>query len=482
MKFVKQHWMVIMLILAGLATRFIFIWWPNEVVFDEVHTGKVVVSYLTGRFDFFDVHPPLGKLLIAFALWLSGFQPGFGFASIGDAYSNVPYVALRFLPNLLGGLIPIMVFWLARELNFTKLAAFSAGILLTLDNALITHTHFALLDAFMLFFGLAGLAAFLRGRKERYALEWLALSGLFIAFSVSSKWVGLAFLASILIVIFADLIGLLFRRQIYPVRTPPPGDDKYGNSQSERGASINPSRSIRSNGVSATPQKIRSVIIKAALTFIALPAAIYLLIFALHFELITEPGQASAFLKPDFLSKNFFTKFVELNKAIYTVNAQNLAPHPYSSTPYTWPLMTRSVYYWVKNSDNATAARIYLLGNPAVWWSSTFFGALAVIFWRPRESKAKKWLLVWLWLIALVPFLFVARTLFLYHYFTALTAAVLLMTGWLGDEPHRKTKLAALGVIFIAAAWCFFYFAPLTYGFFITEEAFKSRLWLPGWL
>ncbi|MFN7088533.1 MAG: phospholipid carrier-dependent glycosyltransferase [Candidatus Paceibacteria bacterium] len=48
----------------GLITRFLFIWNPPEVVFDEVHFGKFLYAYFTGEY-YFDIHPPLGKLILA---------------------------------------------------------------------------------------------------------------------------------------------------------------------------------------------------------------------------------------------------------------------------------------------------------------------------------------------------------------------------------------------------------------------------------
>lgn len=439
--FIRRNWVPLAIIILGLTTRFAFIWWPNEVVFDEVHSGKLVASYFTGEY-IFDIHPPLGKLLMALALWFADFNPGFDFDHIGEPYGSVPYIAFRFFPNLFGGLLPFAIWWLARELKFSKLAAFSAGALLILDGALITHSHFAMLDAFMLFFGFAGLAAFIHARKKNYDLNWLALSGTLFGFSISSKWTGIAFLATSGVLFVIDIaLGLIKDRNIF------------------------------------TRPKVYLPVAKTLGALIILPFLVYILTFAVHFNLLTKPGPGSAFMSQNFLDKSFYGKFLELNRVMYTANAGNLTPHPYSSKPYTWPLVLRSIYYWAKDAKGSVA-RIYLIGNPAVWWGSTFFGLLAVIFWWSRPNLE----LVCLWLIAFLPFLPVQRSTFLYHYFTSLIAAVMLATGWLGDEPRKRVKMFALGLILAAALILFVYFAPLTYGLYLTESAFKSRLWLPGWL
>ena len=45
-RFFRQNWIPLALATGGLITRFLFIWHPAEVVFDEVHFGKFVNGYL----------------------------------------------------------------------------------------------------------------------------------------------------------------------------------------------------------------------------------------------------------------------------------------------------------------------------------------------------------------------------------------------------------------------------------------------------
>ncbi len=100
--------------------------------FDEVHFGKFA-SYYIKREYYFDVHPPLAKMLFGLAGWFVGYDGSFGFENIGDSYteSNVPYVGLRALPAILGSLTVPIVYAIMKEVGYsTIIAAFSASIIL----------------------------------------------------------------------------------------------------------------------------------------------------------------------------------------------------------------------------------------------------------------------------------------------------------------------------------------------------------------
>jgi dolichyl-phosphate-mannose-protein mannosyltransferase len=94
--------------------------------------GGFASKYIKGKF-FMDVHPPLAKLLITLAGWLAGFDGEFDFKDIGKDYvePNVPYMAMRMLPAVMGVLtIPTMFLTLKAAGTRTTTAALGAGLLI----------------------------------------------------------------------------------------------------------------------------------------------------------------------------------------------------------------------------------------------------------------------------------------------------------------------------------------------------------------
>src|SRR3989338_10701939 len=154
--FENKKTLIIIILALSLFTHFILFGHYNQTVFDEVHFGKFLSGYFTHEY-FFDIHPPLGKLLLSGVGYITGFEPGFSFAEIGQQFPNKDYLWLRLLPTLAGMLLPIVVFFLVLEMGMSKLAAFFAGIAAALDGALLVQSRFILLDSFLLIFGFSGI-------------------------------------------------------------------------------------------------------------------------------------------------------------------------------------------------------------------------------------------------------------------------------------------------------------------------------------
>ncbi len=415
------------LFFISIFTHFLFFGYPNQTVFDEVHFGKFVSGYYTHEY-YFDIHPPLGKLMIAGFAKIFNFKPEFSFAKIGDPFPDNKYMALRFLPSLAGSLLPIVIFLLALQLKFTPKAAFAAGVLVAVDNALLVQTRYILMDAFLLLFGFSTLLAYF---KKKYL--WMAILG---GLAISIKWTGLTFLA------------LPFFVEVFQMW-------KQGEFKK---------------------------IFKLPLYFLLIPLAIYFSIFTLHFSLLNKPGPGDAFMNQTFHSENVFKKFVELNVEMYRSNQRLTATHPYGSQWYTWPFMLRPIFYWVSGNS-----RIYFLGNPIIWWSSTIAITISIMYLilSIKEKRSEKILLILLggYALNLLPFIGIKRVMFLYHYLSGLVFAVLILV-YLIDKQDGSTWLTTkkifMGLV-IASVAAFIYFAPLSYGLPLSQKAQDARVWLPSW-
>ncbi len=450
-----RKWLILILLAASVCTHFAFFGHPNQVVFDEVHFGKFASAYYTHQY-YFDIHPPLGKLLIAGFGKLFNFHPEYSFANIGQAFPNHAYLALRFLPALAGTLLPIIIFLLALELGIKPRYAFFAGMLVVLDNALLTQSRYMLLDMFLLDFGFGGLWLYLKYHNNGQ-LRHLVWATILFGLSASIKWTGLAFIG------LAGIIELfrLFKH--------------------------------------FSPQHL----IRLALYFVVIPLAVYLSVFLIHFSLLTKTGEGDAFMTPEFRATlegsadsqdtaitplNTWQKFIELNKEMYTANKTLTATHPYGSKWYTWPLMLRPIYYWNGPGDNQptsiehppTERKIYLIGNPLIWWGSTIAMLYLLLSLSDRTTRRDKvvYILFGGYIINFLPFIGIGRVMFLYHYLAGLIFAIL-MFGYVLDraQTSRKTVIAILS----AAAVLFIFFAPLSYGLALNGYQFSHRMWFNSW-
>lgn len=442
---------LLILILLGLATHFLFFGHPNQTVFDEVHFGKYVSGYYTHEY-YFDIHPPLGKLLIAGFGKLFNFSAeggsayGGSFAEIGDKFPDSKYMALRFLPSLAGSLIPAVIFLLALQFGFSRKAAFTAGILIALENGLLVQTRFMLMDGFLLLFGFLSLLFYFKSRRSLLAIRYWLLAAVFAGLAASIKWTGLTFLAVIMIV----------------------------------------------EAIKMWRGKKFSLITSAVAKLLIIPFAVYFSVFALHFALLDKPGPGDAYMSQEFHEKNVLKRFVELNMEMYRSNQRLTSDHPYSSKWYSWPFMTRPIFYWVDGDS-----RIYFLGNPAVWWASTVGAVLSIwyLVLSPKspvglgpllgiKNRRKDKILILLlgaYALNLLPFIGIQRVMFLYHYMIALVFAVLMLV-YVVEKIYneRQAKIILTGLVLVSIA-SFFYFAPLTYGLKLSPAEYEKRVLFPSW-
>ncbi|RWS05915.1 protein O-mannosyl-transferase 2-like protein, partial [Dinothrombium tinctorium] len=116
--------------LIAFASRLYKISEPNHVCWDETHFGKMGSWYINRTF-FFDVHPPLGKMLIALSGKLTGYNGTFAFNKPGDKYEDHNYVGMRVFCASLGAMVIPFCFIAVYEISQSLSAAILASAFVT---------------------------------------------------------------------------------------------------------------------------------------------------------------------------------------------------------------------------------------------------------------------------------------------------------------------------------------------------------------
>ncbi|XP_057315951.1 protein O-mannosyl-transferase 2-like isoform X2 [Hydractinia symbiolongicarpus] len=182
--------------ILAITTRMYLIHEPTHICWDETHFGKFANHYLNGTF-FFDVHPPLGKMLLALAGWATGYDGSFPFDKPGDSYGEQKYVGMRMFCALLGAFCIPLAYLIVWELTHSLPACILAASLILFDHGCITISQYILLDPILMFFmmmSVFSLIKFYSWRDCPFSFDWwgwMFCTGYFLACTFSVKWVGL---------------------------------------------------------------------------------------------------------------------------------------------------------------------------------------------------------------------------------------------------------------------------------------------------
>ncbi|KAI0092678.1 glycosyltransferase family 39 protein [Irpex rosettiformis] len=257
-------------VIIAMSVRLFRLSRPNSIVFDEVHFGKFASKYIKSSY-FVDVHPPLAKLLITLAGFIFGYDGNFDFKDIAKVYEgNVPYVAMRLLPALLGVATVPLAYITLRALDCRATTALLASLFITFENGLITQSRHILLDSPLIFF--TALTTFLwigfcnEDKQEPFTdswWTWLALTGLSLGATVSCKWVGLFTIAT---------IGLGTLKQLWILL----GDMRISARLWTRH------------------------FVARAICLILIPITFYMFMFWIHFLILSNAGDGDGFMSSEF--------------------------------------------------------------------------------------------------------------------------------------------------------------------------------------
>ena len=449
-------WIITGLLIAAAITRFWHLGHPAEIVFDEVHFVAQGRHYLHGE-SFLDPHPPLAKLVIAAGIWMFGDHPWswrVGNAVIGTALVGITYLLGR---RMIGSRIA---------------AALAAGFILC-DGMYLVDSRIAVIDivyltcaavAYLLFFKFAqtpetgarrrllpwiglALGLCLSGKLYIPAITFLLVTGFMLYVLASEKrkladaklgkaksttageprarpldmfetselvFIGVTFVALAFVMLlsggtFGRLVLVLL--VVAAIRTA----EVYW----------------RKGSLPTAPswKELREIFDEKSIGAMAvvgsIAAIVYLAVFIPHFYLGWWGGITDLF------------KYY--HDVIWYEGSVASATHPYASPWWSWPLMLRPIAYWQNFPKTGDVSTVWGGGNPILWWGALTAITITAVKALERPSLARAFLVIG-YLSYIVIWIWIGRTLFLYHYMGSVYLAYIALAAVLAECFYERAE------------------------------------------
>ncbi len=423
---------LIIILITGAAIRLFNLEYPNKPVFDEVHFASYANDFANQR-PYFDIHPPLGKVIYALPLLgqnekfsqyqflktVQGDEPG-KIKNIKPvkSYGDFPYYNLRLISVFFGVLLTLSVFLFVKVLTKENVPALLAALFITFENSIITETRFIFMNGIYLSLGFLALYFLFKEKTKPF------IAGVFWGLSLSVKFIAIVFLGPV-------LIWFLLKKN----------DERRKN-------------------------------LKGLISFLIIGFLILFFTFYVLNIVLIPQEKSVKFYQDIFASKiNLNNEFVlylfefTLSLSGYT---GGVTSHPWQSNWYTWPLMLKPMPYYIQNFPPKL---IGLIGNPVIYYLSFAFFILILIKFKKyflKNDKREVFLILLSgYIFSILPFLFIKRPAFLYHYFPALIFLICLISLIINE--HLKTlktdqKKFLISALIFSIILGFAIVAPYTYG------------------
>ena len=333
----------------------------NSTYFDEIYHARTALEGLSGENIYEISHPPLGKIIISIGMLLFGVTP------FGWRFSGILFGILMLPP--LYAICKKMFGGIAVPACTTAVFAF--------DFMHFVQTRIATIDTYGVFFIiLMYLFMYLyisESRDGEEKLLYLFLSGLCFGIGAACKWTCL-YAGAGLAVIWA-----IFRV------------------------------SRRKDGFTAFAANC----LWCVLFFVIIPALIYYLSYFPYglARGMTFPGM--------YFSREYFNIVTDNQKYMFNYHSGLVAEHPYSSVWYQWIFDIRPILYYLEYYDDGTRSVFGAFTNPALTWLGVITMIMTLVISIIHRDNKGIFIIIG-YLAQLLPWVFITRLTFAYHYFPSM--------------------------------------------------------------
>ena len=404
--------------------------------FDEIYHARTAAEHIANIQPYEISHPPLGKLIIALGIRLFGLTP-FGW---------------RFSGTLFGVLMLPALYFFCREL-FEKRVAACCTVIFAFDFMHFVQTRIATIDTYAVFFIILMywfMYRFITGDRDiscrRHALVSLALSGIFFGLGAASKWTAIYAGGGLAVIWLTHWLLKLF---------------KYPKGSRER--------------YDGFTEFLKNCIF-CMVFFVFVPSVIYYLSYFRY-------GTAMGLRGPGmFFTRDYFNMVMDNQNFMFSYHVGITATHPYSSRWYQWVFDIRPILYYLRYAADGRQQSFGAFVNPALCWGGIIALVILCVVSVLRRDRKAAFITIG-YFAQLVPWMFIDRLTFEYHYFPC-TVFLVLALGYIFDliaRSERHWRLPVYGYTGVCTA-LFALFYPLLSGAPVHRiVADKLLAWLPTW-
>lgn len=331
----------------------------------------------------------------------------------------------RFTNVLFGGFIIILIYLFGLALFGGQIYAFTVSLFTTYSFMHFTQSRIALIDTFGVFFVLLSSYLFYMFIKKQH-ITYLVLSGIAYGLASAVKWSSIFLAVGLLLA----TLYLIFSR--YPLKK------NYSSYK---------------------------ILLYGIGTHIFLAIAVYLATFFIFTDYTYHSLQA----------------VIDYQFGMYDYHTTLKATHSYSSSWWEWITDAKPMCYYRQTEGNVFSS-ITVFGNPLLFWSGVIFMA-DFTYTTIKQSSIERVLVLSTFFGLYLPYIFIGRLMFIYHFYYALPFMFLGITAaWKSIIEDRKSYTPLLLMFALVTAGLFLLFFPVLSGHATTSDYVNTYLiWSKGW-
>ena len=329
----------------------------------------------------------------------------------------------RLMGNIAGILMVGVMYIFSLSIFKKRKYAILGALLMYFDCFHFAHTRMGTIDSFLVLFIMLSFYYMYRYLKIKNTKTNLFLSGLFFALATSTKWTGLYAGLGLAILYFINLF--------------------------------------------VTKKDISKKIIYGFLFFVFIPLTIYISCYLLF------PNNQVNYT-------DSIGDIINQQEAIYNYHSKLEEEHPFSSKWYTWPISYKPVWYYSSEVDEYNHGTLSGIGNIAIWW----FGVIAFIYLLYSLIRRKNYesLFIVISILSLfLPYIFIGRVMFLYHYFPVLPFVMLGIVKLFYDLVEKTKKDYYIYVYLMVVIITFIIYYPAISGIVTNNNYLENLKLLSSW-